>query len=161
MLFVLSASPLYSQAHIVLSRVCEAALLPKWLCVPPSLISDARDELKSDQLILTTELNRREARSSKQRQQLMNDLDDRSTHGMWYAQHDAAHSSHHNRNTLSDARSCYSCAGVDYTSTLFLCGCCHLASRKPTRSRGSSPTSTSRKGSIVSELGRVRTLRIR
>ena len=37
----------------------------------------ARDELKADGLVLTTEINRRDARHTKQRAQLMSDLDDR------------------------------------------------------------------------------------
>ena len=37
----------------------------------------ARDELNADGLVLTTEINRRDARHTKQRAQLMSDLDDR------------------------------------------------------------------------------------
>ena len=35
-----------------------------------------RDELRADQLVLTAEINRRDAKNTKQRAQLMQDLDD-------------------------------------------------------------------------------------
>lgn len=41
------------------------------------LVVAARDEVKSDQLLLTAEINRRDARNSKQRQKLLDDIDDR------------------------------------------------------------------------------------
>ena len=47
------------------------------------MVNDIRDELKSDQLLLKTELNRRQTVAGKQKNNIFDDLEELAHNGTW------------------------------------------------------------------------------
>ena len=47
------------------------------------MVNDIRDELKSDQLLLKTELNRRQTVAGKQKNNIFDDLEEPAPNGTW------------------------------------------------------------------------------